>query len=190
MDCLRRLSEASTPVYMALASSAGKHLFDIKTTRAPELRQYFPTDLQVFGDDPDMNGCGKKPHPDIFKLTLRRINNLCAAKGVATLKSEECLVLEDSIAGVEAGRRAGMRVVWIPHGGLLEVCGGKEHDILSGSSERDGLPLCSGDFRKNVTHTPIKPRESPVISDDGRAEMITSLEDFSFGKYGIKLGKA
>ncbi len=46
------------------------------------------------------------------------------------VQPEECLVFEDSIAGVEAARRAGMRVVWMPHVRLRDVCLGREEDVL------------------------------------------------------------
>ncbi|KAL9617019.1 MAG: hypothetical protein Q9160_008173 [Pyrenula sp. 1 TL-2023] len=190
MSCLQRLSNALTPIDMALASSAGKHLFDIKTMRAPELRRYFPTDLQVFGDDTDMDDCGNKPSPDIFHLALHRINKTRTAKGDVGLEKEECLIFEDSIAGVEAGRRAGMRVVWIPHKGLREVCRGKEHDVLLGLTAKEGLPSSPASFQRETTHARCDRcdlREGSVISDDGWAEMLMSLEDFSFEKYGIEL---
>ncbi len=45
-----------------------------------------------------------KPHPDVF---------LRAAKELGILV-EECLVLEDSIAGVEAGKAAGGYIIHIP----------------------------------------------------------------------------
>lgn len=111
---------ANPSVYMALASSAGKQLFDFKTTRCLALQSFFPAELRIFGDDLEMLDCEKKPSPDMFNIALRRINNLYVASGKLPLRSEECLVFEDSIAGVEAGRRAGMRVVWIPHPGLAQ----------------------------------------------------------------------
>jgi HAD superfamily hydrolase (TIGR01509 family) len=45
-----------------------------------------------------------KPAPDIFLLAASRL-------GVGP---SECVVLEDSLAGVEAARAAGMRVVAVP----------------------------------------------------------------------------
>lgn len=47
----------------------------------------------------------KKPDPEIFLLSAEKL-------GVA---SESCLVIEDSAAGVEAARAAGMKVVAIAH---------------------------------------------------------------------------
>jgi beta-phosphoglucomutase-like phosphatase (HAD superfamily) len=45
-----------------------------------------------------------KPAPDIFLLALER----------AGLRAEECLVLEDSEAGVQAAHAAGLRVIMVP----------------------------------------------------------------------------
>ncbi len=47
-----------------------------------------------------------KPAPDIFVEAARRL-------GVA---AGECVVLEDSLSGVRAGRAAGMRVIAVPEG--------------------------------------------------------------------------
>jgi beta-phosphoglucomutase len=47
-----------------------------------------------------------KPDPEVFLEGARRLG----------LKPEECVVFEDSEAGVEAGRRGGMKVVGIGHG--------------------------------------------------------------------------
>jgi beta-phosphoglucomutase len=47
-----------------------------------------------------------KPDPEVFLEGARRLG----------LKPEECVVFEDSEAGVEAARRGGMKVVGIGHG--------------------------------------------------------------------------
>jgi beta-phosphoglucomutase-like phosphatase (HAD superfamily) len=46
-----------------------------------------------------------KPDPEAFHLALQRINGLLGS-GVVP---EECLVVEDSKAGIEAAHRAGMK---------------------------------------------------------------------------------
>jgi pseudouridine 5'-phosphatase len=53
---------------------------------------------------------------------------------VEKIRPEECLVFEDSVPGVEAGRRAGMRVIWVPHRGLAGEFRGKEQEVLAGKT--------------------------------------------------------
>ncbi len=52
-----------------------------------------------------------KPAPDSFLAALSRL----AARLRPPPKREECLVIEDTAAGIEAARRAGMRVLAIAH---------------------------------------------------------------------------
>jgi pseudouridine-5'-monophosphatase len=172
-------------VKLALASSAGHALFDLKTSHLPEISEAFAEkSLHVFGDDPEMAQCSKKPSPDIFLLALKRLNTTLSSKGESPLRPDECLVFEDSIAGVEAGRRAGMRVVWVPHPGLAEVCQGREMDILMGKTEADGRVLdFSSAGEKEVSVT----QKLGLESEDGWAELRASLEDFPYQKYGINL---
>ncbi|KAI9690717.1 MAG: Pseudouridine-5'-phosphatase [Bogoriella megaspora] len=184
---LQTLSNASPRIPMAIASSASKQLFDIKTTQIPELPSFFAPELQIFGDDPDMQGRGKKPEPDIFNLALQRINNACVASGMTKVTSEECLVFEDSIAGVEAGRKAGMRVIWIPHDGLARVCRGQEQLVLMGSTEKDGAPPQFTDPTEGSYEITDPSQGASMMSEDGKAEMINSFESFSFDKYGIQV---
>lgn len=101
----------------------------------------FPDEHCVFGDDQEMSGCEKKPAPDSFLLVKQRLDKVLIQKGETALQEDECLVFEDSIAGVEAGRRAAMRVVWVPHEGLARVCRGREQEVLMGITERDGTPV-------------------------------------------------
>ena len=44
-----------------------------------------------------------KPDPDLFLLAAERLR----------VRPEECLVFEDSVVGVQAARRAGMRVIGV-----------------------------------------------------------------------------
>jgi pseudouridine 5'-phosphatase len=173
-------TEAKPRINLALASSAGRALFDLKTSHIPSIHSTFTeSTFRVFGDDPEMSDSKKKPEPDIFLLTLKRMNEAAVANGERELRHEECLVFEDSIAGVEAGRRAGMRVVWVPHPGLAKVCRGYEMDILMARTELGG---------RVPTHEKNNDNEigdQGLISEDGWAEMRMSLEDFPYEKYGI-----
>lgn len=50
-----------------------------------------------------------KPDPEGFLLALRRLNELC--RDEPPIRPDECLVIEDSLPGVAAGKAAGMRVI-------------------------------------------------------------------------------
>ena len=182
-------SKTSPPLKLALASSAGHHLFDLKTSHHPIISTTFTeTSCQVFGDDPEMAHCDKKPSPDIFLLALRRLSDAFMAEGEPELEPGECLVFEDSIAGVESARRAGMRVIWVPHPGLAEVCRGREMDVLMGKTEQDGK---SPEFSQYQTLNPSShfniSERGGLRSEDGRAEMRLSLEDFAYERYDIHI---
>ncbi|KAF2190620.1 HAD-like protein [Zopfia rhizophila CBS 207.26] len=180
-------TQTSPTIKLALASSASRQSFSLKTSHISSISNIFPEAFcRIFGDDPDMTGCEKKPSPDIFLLALKRLNDMLVADGEPPLKAEECLVFEDSIAGVESARRANMRVIWVPHPGLAEVCRGREMDVLMGRTERDGeRPDFSAtgleEEKQNLS------RGKRIMSEDGWAEMRVSLENFPYEEYGIQL---
>ncbi len=98
-------------------------------------------------------------------------------------------MFEDSIPGVEAGRRAGMCVVWVPHPGHLELCRGREEVVLTGDTERawdevgeTGLGLGLGQHEKPQRNDGAG---RPWKSEDGWAELRTSLKGFPYERYGI-----
>ncbi|KAF2759020.1 HAD-like protein [Pseudovirgaria hyperparasitica] len=162
------------PLQVAIASSSNSELFKLKTGHLPEVSEPIPPERRVFGSDPEMEGKSKKPAPDLFLIALGRLNKLSNAAPIAP---EECLVFEDSIAGVEAARKAGMRVVFVPHPGLQDVARGHEEDIMNGT------------LHTGLTLEPVE--DAPAIetgmSRDGWAEMIPSMKAFSFERYGIRL---
>lgn len=126
-----------------------------------------------------------KPAPDIFLLALQRINDAIDPAG-ERVGPEDTLVFEDSIAGVEAGRKAGMRVVWCPHDGLREVCRGREGSVLEGATDH-GNKVREKSLRWEGSE--IREEEEvggEVRSKDGRAEMLTSLVDFPYERFGIE----
>lgn len=186
-DLLTNLSTTRPQMIMALASSAERELFQLKTTNNPELRTFVPEELQIFGDDPDMQGREKKPAPDIFTLTLLRINDLCRKSGLLPVEPRECLVFEDAIAGVEAARRSGMRVIWSPHRGLARVCRGIEQDVLAGRTEENGLQPNLVKLEEESGEGQAVAEVTGVVSEDGMAEMITSLKNFDLDRYSIKV---
>ena len=60
-----------------------------------------------------------KPAPDIFLRAADLIGK----------KPEECVVIEDSLAGVEAGRAAGMQVIAITNSFAAEKLGRADHVV-------------------------------------------------------------
>ncbi|ANU44971.1 HAD family phosphatase [Enterocloster clostridioformis] len=84
-------------IYKAVATSTGKKMADMMLRRAG-IYTYF--DAFVYGDMIQRS----KPAPDIFLKASEEIH----------VPIEECLVLEDSIAGVKAGKLAGGYIIHIP----------------------------------------------------------------------------
>lgn len=89
---LLRLSEAG--FRMALASSSQLPLIDLQLSRAG-FDAYFEQKISGYMVK---NG---KPDPDIFLFTAERMN----------VKSENCIVIEDSQNGVKAAKAAGMKCI-------------------------------------------------------------------------------
>lgn len=182
VDLLNYLTARKT--HIALATSSHEKNFQTKTAHLDSLFTAFPPSNRVLGDDKRIPPGRGKPAPDIYLLALETINEGIRAKGVEReVQLEECLVFEDSVPGVEAGRRAGMRVVWCPHKELLKEFEGREKAVLAGlatapqdSEVKDALVAAGADGR--VTGQPGK-------LDDGWAELLHSLENFPWMKYGL-----
>ena len=83
--------------------------------------------------------------------------------------ANECLVFEDSMVGVEAGGRAGMRVIWVPHEDVVVKYEARQKEVLAG---KIGMIEIGDDGQLGEI-------------DDGWAESISSLENFNYEKYGI-----
>jgi HAD superfamily hydrolase (TIGR01509 family) len=59
----------------------------------------------------DVNAC--KPAPDCYAIALERLNEKRRLKRELPLLASECLVIEDSPPGIEAGKGAGMRTLGV-----------------------------------------------------------------------------
>jgi pseudouridine-5'-monophosphatase len=86
-------------VPLAVATSSRAALYDKKSAPHAWFSHFR---VAVAGDDPEV--AHLKPAPDIFLLASRRLG----------VPPEECIVVEDSPAGVEAARRANMWVIGLP----------------------------------------------------------------------------
>lgn len=178
-ELLRNLSQNTTPqVYLALASSGERDFFQLKTERFVELLSVIPEQHRIFGDDACMSGCMSKPAPAVFVQSLQRLNDVLPP-GERPIEPIECLVFEDSTAGVEAGRIAGMRVTWVPHPGLLEAYRGKEALVVNGKIDEKGM-LNEGRVEEGLN-------SCLPFSKDGRVELMKSLEEFPYERYGIHI---
>jgi HAD superfamily hydrolase (TIGR01509 family) len=109
---------SATPLLKAVASSSTKEGLERKLKQVGLWRHFEP---HVYSADHVVNA---KPAPDLFLHAAERLG----------VPPEQCLVLEDSVNGVTAGRAAGMRV-W----GFLG--GGHVHDrlgarLISAGAER------------------------------------------------------
>lgn len=174
-------------VHLCLATSSHSANFALKTAHlpGPVLTPYFSTPFpaphaRVLGDDARIPSGRGKPWPDIYRLALSVVNaRLRAADPAATpVRPDECLVFEDSVPGIEAGRRAGMRVVWCPHPGLREEYRGREEEVLAGRTGEAVVEDGGGEEEG---------QDGGVVGElgDGWGEHRDTLEGFDFGRYGI-----
>jgi pseudouridine 5'-phosphatase len=110
-------------VPQAVATSSARHHFDLKTSRHSLWLRLF--DCIVTGDDPEIKK--GKPDPDIFLVTARRLQ----------VSPANCLVFEDSPAGIEAARAAGMYAVAVPDPNMSDASYGNAHQIIRSLLEFD-----------------------------------------------------
>lgn len=182
VDVLGHITGRKT--HIALATSSHAVNFGLKTAHLDSLFAAFPASNRVLGDDKRIAPGRGKPAPDIYLLALETINEGIRARGLEPeVRADECLVFEDSVPGVEAGRRAGMRVIWCPHKELLKEYKGREKEVLAGTANarqdaevRDALIEAGADGRLTG---------QPGQLDDGWAELLHSLEDISWTRYGL-----
>ena len=98
VELIKHFAHHSIP--QAIASSSSRRHFEMKTANHQQWLELLSS--TTLGDDPAINR--GKPAPDIFLLAAKRLN----------AQPEQCLVFEDSLAGIEAAIAAGMSVVAIP----------------------------------------------------------------------------
>lgn len=168
LNLSQALNASGDRIKLALASSTTSQSFDLKISK-PETKQllgYFQPERRVLGDDSRVRQGRGKPAPDIYLVALQTLNSDTNKKPILP---RECLVFEDSVAGVEAGRRAGMRVIWVPHPDLAAEYQASQKDVLAGKT---GM-------------LQIQDNSDVGEVDDGWAESISSLEEFDYEKYGI-----
>ena len=107
----------------AVATSSDRYYFDLKITHHQEWYKIFQ--CVVLGDDPEIQR--GKPAPDIFLLAAKRLN----------ADPSHCLVVEDSPAGIEAARAAGMFCVAVPDPNMDDRAYSAAHQIIRNLNELD-----------------------------------------------------
>jgi pseudouridine-5'-monophosphatase len=121
VNLTRHLHRAAIP--QAVATSSDLHYFEIKITRHREWFRIFQ--CVVTGDDPEI--AHGKPAPDIFLVTAKRLQ----------ADPSSCLVFEDSPAGVDAARAAGMYVVAVPDPHMDLGAYRNAHQVIRNLNELD-----------------------------------------------------
>lgn len=176
-------------VHIALATSSHEANFRMKTNHIQELFSVFETHRRVLGDDKRIPEGRGKPLPDIYLIALKTIND-SLPEGEKPITPEECLVFEDSIPGVEAGRRAGMRVVWCPHPMLKKEVdkNGDAKLVLAGLLNQADIEKKKA--QGGLTNGNVDADDKPGEIDDGWADYLPSLLDFPYERYGIQIPDA
>jgi len=106
---------------LAVATSSTRGLFELKTQLHGAWFSIFSA--VVCGDDPRLTQT--KPAPDIFLLAARELG----------ADPSQCLVFEDSPAGVKAALAAGMRVVAMPDPNLNPELMAGACQVITGYAE-------------------------------------------------------
>ncbi|KAI7328212.1 putative haloacid-halidohydrolase [Hortaea werneckii] len=191
--------ESSEKIEIALATSSHKANYDLKTQHLQPLMSVFPAANKILGDDPRIPPGRGKPAPDIYLLALETINARRRAQQPVRdeISPVECLVFEDSVPGIEAGRRAGMQVVWVPHPGLRKEMEGKEAEILAGrmgtheeveAKNREIGTVVGGEAEEDGAAAGRKRKEgAPGEVGDGWGRFLETLEGFPYAEYGIRV---
>ena len=155
---------------LALASTTKSHTYELKVS-GPETNRllgFFRPERRILGDHPLLRKGRGKPAPDIYLLALQSLNST-VGPGEKPILPHECLAFEDSVVGVTAARRAGMRAVWVPHPDMAAEYQSRQKEVLLTGT---GI-MEVGDYWH------------PRLIDDGWTEPIPSLEHFDYKKYGI-----
>ncbi|EGN99750.1 hypothetical protein SERLA73DRAFT_179933 [Serpula lacrymans var. lacrymans S7.3] len=119
---VQHLKNHNIPI--GVATGSRRRNFELKTGHLSDIFECFNGKI-VCGDDYPGRMQGK-PNPDIFLIAAReKLGRNVGEKDECTdeEKGERAkgLVFEDAIPGMQAGKRAGMAVIWVPDANLLGV---------------------------------------------------------------------
>jgi HAD superfamily hydrolase (TIGR01509 family) len=116
----RALVQALSEVVPVAIVSGARHDEIERIVRAGGLRERFTC---IVGADDVRN---TKPHPEPYLAALRHVQ-----AREADVRAGDCLVVEDSMPGVAAGRAAGMKVLAVTHTHPASRLGGAHHVVPS-----------------------------------------------------------
>ncbi|GAB2212827.1 hypothetical protein Droror1_Dr00020822 [Drosera rotundifolia] len=149
-------------VRLALASNSPKASIELKISYHQGWKDLFSV---IVGGDEDRSA---KPSPEIFLEAAKRLN----------VEPSSCLVIEDSIPGVTAGKAAGMQVVAVPslpkQSHLFTLADEVINSLLDLRPENWGLPP----FKDWIEGTlPLEPWRigGPVIKGYGRGSKVLGI---------------
>jgi pseudouridine-5'-monophosphatase len=124
LELLQYLDANNIPI--ALATSSTTIGFERKTAHLDHGFKFFGEHI-VTGDDARIpNGRGK-PFPDIWLTALKSLNSKLDS---VDIQPHECLVFEDALPGIIAGKAAGAYVIWVPDERALKVMDGEEYEHI------------------------------------------------------------
>ncbi|KAI0044971.1 HAD-like protein [Auriscalpium vulgare] len=117
-------------VPMAIATGSVRRNYELKTAHLQDIFGVFGDNVLCADDAWAAEGGARgKPFPDVFLAAARKLGRVVGeGEGEIGVLSDEVraerahgLVFEDAIPGVQAAKRAGMNVVWVPDANLLEL---------------------------------------------------------------------
>ncbi len=123
VELVRELAEGGVP--LAVASGALRQ--EVETfVLSLGLQKAFP--VIVAADEVEHS----KPDPETYLKAMARVREHF---GVADLRARECVAIEDTPAGMQSARRAGMFVVGVAHSYSIEELKGEADYVVSGLPE-------------------------------------------------------
>lgn len=121
-NLVKELTKSGIPMGIATSSRADA----VTKKRCNNEKIFKDIEIIVTGDDPAV--CNGKPAPDIYIEAAKRMN----------VHPKDCLVFEDSLTGVQSGRRAGCYVIAVPDTRMdKDIFMNEAHDILADLSHFD-----------------------------------------------------
>ncbi|EXB51821.1 putative pseudouridine-5'-monophosphatase [Morus notabilis] len=153
---------SSQKVPLALASNSPKEIIEAKISSHSGWKESFS--FIIGGDEVSLG----KPSPEIYLEAAKRLN----------IEPSSCLVIEDSLPGVTAGKAAGMEVVAVPsmpkQSHLYTAADEVFNSLLDLRPEKWGLPP----FQDWIERTlPLEPWYigGPVIKGFGRGSKLLGI---------------